>query len=256
MATWIFLRGLGRDSRHWGKFVSQFKAEFPLDKVIALDLPGTHLLNRQSSPTSIAAMVDCYRSQLKQKGISSPYRILALSMGAMVCAEWSQRYPQEVQAQVLVNTSMRPFSPFHQRLRLSNFWMLCKFMATNKSSHQWERFIFRLTSNCASDAVIADWCRYRDAFPVSRKNALAQLFAAARYRATRRAPVVPTLVLTSEADRLVNVQCSKVLALTWGVPIELHPTAGHDLPLDDGKWVVEKIAAWVQDDFLTIQKTP
>jgi len=40
---------------------------------------------------------------------------------------------------------------------------------------------------------------------------------------------------------LVSVRCSERLAAQWGVLLQLHPTAGHDLPLDDGSWVVQQI---------------
>jgi hypothetical protein len=34
------------------------------------------------------------------------------------------------------------------------------------------------------------------------------------------------------------------LAGAWGAALRVHPTAGHDLPLDDGGWVAEQISTW------------
>jgi pimeloyl-ACP methyl ester carboxylesterase len=39
----------------------------------------------------------------------------------MVAVEWASRYPQEIARCVLINTSMRPYSRFHQRLRWQNY---------------------------------------------------------------------------------------------------------------------------------------
>ena len=35
MTTWVFLRGLTRESRHWGGFVDQFQQAIPGSTVIA-----------------------------------------------------------------------------------------------------------------------------------------------------------------------------------------------------------------------------
>jgi predicted alpha/beta hydrolase family esterase len=52
-------------------------------------------------------------------------------------------------------------------------------------------------------------------------------------------------VLVSAADGLVDPRCSQRLAQAWGAPMRKHPTAGHDLPLDDGAWVAREVAAWL-----------
>jgi hypothetical protein len=44
---------------------------------------------------------------------------------------------------------------------------------------------------------------------------------------------------------LVDPRCSQTLADCWNLPLAVHPVAGHDLPLDDGSWVLEEIARWL-----------
>jgi predicted alpha/beta hydrolase family esterase len=51
-------------------------------------------------------------------------------------------------------------------------------------------------------------------------------------------------VLASVLDHLVSVECSKALARAWQCALILHPSAGHDLPLDDGHWVIAKVLEW------------
>jgi len=53
------------------------------------------------------------------------------------------------------------------------------------------------------------------------------------------------LLLAGQLDELVNAKCSRALAQRWRCAIRLHPTAGHDLPLDDGEWVSRQIREWV-----------
>jgi hypothetical protein len=43
---------------------------------------------------------------------------------------------------------------------------------------------------------------------------------------------------------MVDTSCSEAIAKTYNARIEVHPTAGHDLPLDAGPWTAEMIAGW------------
>lgn len=243
--TWIFLRGLTRESRHWGDFVGQFQQALPDSRVVMLDLPGNGQLNQQRSPLRVQDMVAHCRAQLASRQIAPPYQVLAMSLGAMVAVAWAQAHPQEVAATVLINTSMRPVNPFYQRLQPVNYGVLAKLVLLGAAPEVWERTILRITSNRAIDDVLPCWLALRRDRPVSRTNALRQLVAAARFRASGVKPLAPTLLLASAQDHLVSVECAKTLARHWQCELRLHPSAGHDLPLDDGPWVAAQVRAWI-----------
>ncbi len=246
MTTWVLLRGLTRESGHWGAFVEQLQAALPGAKVVALDLPGNGVQFAQPSPTRVPVMVEHCRMQLASAGLAAPYHMVAMSLGAMVAAAWADAYPQDVATQVLINTSMRPFSWFYQRLRPANYAVLLKLALLGAAPEEWERTVLRLTSNQADPKVLESWLALRQVHPVSRINALRQLLAAARFTAPRAMPAVPTLVLASEHDRLVNAECSRALARHWQCTVRQHPTAGHDLPLDDATWVAAQVRDFVE----------
>lgn len=251
MQTWILLRGLTRESRHWGDFLGQFRQALPDTKIIALDLPGNGRLNQQRSPLRIQDMVAHCRAQLASRNIAPPYNILAMSMGAMVAVTWSEMYPREVAAQVLINTSMRPFSPFYHRLLPANYALLLKLSLMGAAPEAWERAVLYLTSNRRHDDhddVLPRWLALRQETPVSRSNAVRQLIAAARFHANLVKPPVPTLLLSSEQDHLVSVNCSKALANQWQCDLRVHSSGGHDLPLDDGLWVAAQVRAWLSEE--------
>ncbi|MDO8775452.1 MAG: alpha/beta hydrolase [Burkholderiaceae bacterium] len=245
--TWIFLRGLTRESRHWGDFVGQFQQALPDSRMVALDLLGNGPLNHLRSPLRVHDMVAHCRAQLALRNIKPPYHVLAMSLGGMVAVAWAHAHPQEVAANVLINTSMRPFSPFYQRLRPANYGTLLKLVLLGAAPEVWERTILHITSNRAIDAVLPVWLALRLASPVSRANALRQLVAAAVFRAPMVKPLASTLVLASEQDRLVSVECSRTLARHWQCALRLHPNAGHDLPLDDGPWVASQVRDWLTE---------
>jgi len=245
MTTWILLRGLTRESRHWGDFVDHFQQAFPADRVVTLDLPGNGRLNHQRSPKCVEGMVADCRAQLVQRQIEPPYHLLAMSLGAMVALAWSHSHPQEVAAQVLINTSMRPFNPFYQRLRPANYLNLLRLAWPGTSADVCEHTILCITSRRQDASVLPQWLALRRANPVSGRNAFWQLWAAARFCAPAGPLAVPSLLLASELDQLVSVACSRRLAAVWQCPLQLHTSAGHDLPLDDGPWVLARVAQWV-----------
>ena len=247
MASWIFLRGLTRETAHWGRFPADFQRALPDSRVIALDLPGNGQLHQVASPLAIEKMVADCRSELERRGHKPPYCLLAMSLGAMVAAEWSCSAPQEVACCVLINTSLRPFSPFYRRLQPRNYLPLLGLALRSGTSRQVEQTILQLTSNAAEarEGVLADWVAARLQHPVRAANALRQLLAAARYRARREPPATAVLLLASEQDRLVHVDCSRAIAASWHCPLALHPSAGHDLPLDDPQWVIDQVRQWL-----------
>jgi pimeloyl-ACP methyl ester carboxylesterase len=246
MSTWVLLRGLARESRHWGGFAPALRQQLPPGHTVCtVDLPGTGALWRERSPDTVAGLVQAARRELARMPHQGPCLLVALSLGGMVAREWAAQDPHAVRGCVLINTSLGGLAPFWQRLRPASYPALLGLLRPGQSALRREQAILRLTSNLpVSDAVAAAWAEYAESAPVTRSNVLIQLAAAARYRADTRAPAVPTLLLASCRDRLVSVECSRRIAQAWGVPLRVHRDAGHDLPLDDPTWVITEITRW------------
>ena len=248
MSTWIFLRGLTRESRHWGGFPAEFHHEIPDAQVLAPDLPGNGTQNQRTSPLRIEEIAEDIRARLIEQGLPPPYYLLAMSLGAMAAISWTDRHPEEIHGCVLINTSLRPFSPVYRRLKPANYPRLLKLALLGGGEQDWESTILELTSrqNHPSTEILSHWTTYRREHPVHIRNALRQLWAAARFRAPLAKPPAPILVLTSREDALVDTSCSRQLALNWHTAFAEHPTAGHDIPLDDGPWVARQVRLWLQ----------
>lgn len=247
MTTWIFVRGLTREARHWGDFARVFERVVPGSRVVAVDLPGNGALNDVASPGDVPAMAEHCRATLARLGIAPPYALLAMSLGAMVAIAWAHGHPQEVSRCVVINTSVRPFSAFYRRLRPRNYLPLLRLALPGRGAREWEESILAMTSRLRQDRVtlVDEWVAIRRSRPVSRGNALRQLRAAARYRAPAGPPAAAMLILASRHDALVDVDCSHALARAWGCELAIHPQAGHDLPLDDGDWVARQVRDWI-----------
>lgn len=247
--TWVLLRGLMRDSRHWGGFPQALRAALPGSELYLLDLPGNGLRHHEQSPASVPAMAAWVRAELLRQGLPPPYRVFAMSLGAMVTVAWADAHPEELDAAVLANTSLRPISPFYQRLQPAAWLLLLRMALTNPDARAAETAILQLTSRHLDQThtVLDDWTAWRLSHPVSRANALRQLLAAMRFAAPKRAPQTRLLLLNGARDKLVDPRCSQALAKAWDCELALHPTAGHDLPLDDGAWVAQQLARWSRE---------
>jgi pimeloyl-ACP methyl ester carboxylesterase len=248
MTTWVLLRGLMRETRHWGEFPTLFQNAMAAQHVVTLDFPGNGSFHAQTSAISVAAMANHCRTQLKQLGFAPPYSVLALSLGAMVAVAWSELYPAELERMVLINTSLAPYNPFYHRLRPINYPALTRLLYG--SAAQREGLILDLTSSLKShseqrQAILKQWIDYARECPITGANILRQLQAAYCYRAAPTVPPLPVLLLAGQQDRLVNTKCSLTLAQHWNCAIRLHQTAGHDLPLDDSIWVTQQAKEWL-----------
>ncbi len=246
--TWLLLRGLTRERGHWGDFAQQWASELPPGShVLTPDLAGNGTRCHDRSPASVPGLLESLRADLRAQGFAPPYRVIAMSLGAMVTVEWAHRHPNELLDAVLINTSLRPHSPMWHRLRPRWWPVILRLLIGRASPEQWERTILSMTTHHPSDAdaTLAHWLHLREAHPVQPINGLRQLWAAARYQAPGSAPPVPVLLLNGSQDQLVHPSCSAVLAERWRAPIVRHPTAGHDLPLDAGPWVRQQVRQWL-----------
>ncbi len=252
----ILLRGLARESRHWGKFPAELQGAFGgKSRVDCIDLPGTGRFSEMKSPLFISEITDFarekyleIRSRQRESG-AEPARttyLLAVSLGGMIAADWVTRWPDDFSGMILINTSFRGFSPIFKRLRPQSLLHLAHIVRA-PSARDRELEILRMICNRHElRAVTAEeWAKIHDSRPISFENFARQLFAAACFHAPPERPAIPTLVLVSEKDRMVDNSCGKEIAKTWDLDLKIHPTAGHDLTLEDAPWVCERVQAWV-----------
>jgi pimeloyl-ACP methyl ester carboxylesterase len=246
MTRWILLRGLTREARHWGDLPRSLASRVPGDPVLALDLPGNGARFLEQSPLSIGRMMASARASLGAAGESPPYVLVGMSLGAMIAMAWASARPDEVAGVVLINSSSRGQIPWYRRLRWRQLPTMLR-IATTRDLALRESRVLRLTTRHPPQPegpLIASWTAWRREHPVSTTNALRQLIAAARFRGPGTLAPVPVLVLAGEKDALVDPACSLAMASAWGADLRMHPTAGHDLALDDNNWVTEQIAEW------------
>ncbi len=247
--NWLLLRGLARESAHWGSFIEHLQHSFPDATINVLDLPGTGRFHKEASPKTIKEITETTRQRaIDSNYTQQPITLLAVSLGAMVAWEWMYRYPNEISGSILINTSFANLSPFYQRLRWQTYLQVITLLSQKNISHR-ERAILELVSNTPDIANKAgpDWTEIQNQRPISFSNAFRQIVAAANYRPSDIRPKSPVLLLNSKTDRLVSPSCSEKIQQKYHLELKRQDWAGHDLTLDDPEWVTSQLKDWVNN---------
>ena len=250
--TWVLLRGLVREGRHWEGFPRLLEDYRPGARVVTPDLPGNGTRHEEPSPTRVPEMVEALRADLARQGLRPPWHVMALSLGGMVVVDWLARYPEELAAVVVINTSAGGFNPFWQRLQPGAWWPILRHGLLGHDPVGRESMILGLSTNLLGrhrrDILAERWAEYARGTPTRRENSLRQLLAASRFRAPQRLPNgVPLLLVNGAGDRLVSPRCSISLAAAWHCRLRVHPRAGHDLALDAPEWLARTVNEWMAE---------
>ncbi len=240
---WLLLRGLARQATHWFDFPDRLSArlERPCH---AWDLPGIGQWSSVNAPTSVPVMARMLAERMTREHPAGHWGIVGISLGAMVTLAIAKLLPVSVERLVLINGSSR-LSPTSQRLLPEGRKELLR-AARIKDPLQRERTVLSVTTNPKHEDFttwVEQSARLSREDPAKLGTAIRQLVGAARFRPVRVAQ--PTLILSGARDRLVSPTCSTALAHYLHAPHVVHPTAGHDLPLEEPEWAIGQIANWL-----------
>ena len=244
--TWFFLRGLTRQAAHWGSFPENFVKNLPNATSAVIELPGFGQRRGAVSPSSIAGIAADVVEQVRF-ATGAKY-LVALSLGGMVALEILEKYPTLFSGIVVMNTSAAGVNRIQRRISFKTATAIAIGERMNNPADQ-EALLLSFLAN--DSARIADelplWIELAEKYPYSVSNGLRQLFAAASFRVpfrNQKKPDIPLLFLASGKDRLVDYRCSIELSRALQSPIKVHPTAGHELPLDAPDWLMEQLLIW------------
>lgn len=243
----VIMRGLVRESRHWGDYINKLQSYLPDHKILAPNIPGNGLYNNQKSITSISGTIDYVRQSIKKQiPEGAKVDLCAISLGGMVATAWLQKYPEDFNRAILMNTSYRGLTPIYKRMAIPTLFKLIQSRFA-PSIRKKEEIIYGIVSNSPQDEkIISLWTKIGEENPVSTENALRQIWAASKFKPDLKTkPKTPILLLAGEKDRLCSVDCSKAIAKLWELPLETHPTAGHELHHDATEWTFNHLKNWL-----------
>jgi pimeloyl-ACP methyl ester carboxylesterase len=246
--NWLFLRGLTREQRHWGKFKNVFQKIFPEDSIHCIDLPGVGTEYSRASPSSIQEISNDLRSRWLEVRSKSEgeWALLSISLGAMAGMLWAFQHPSDFQRVVLINSSAGNLNNPLLRLRGQMLGPILK-AVSKRDPLQKEQAILKMTTNKSESEIVElshEWANYAREYPMHFKVALSQITAALLFQAPPRLDV-PALFINSKQDRFTSPVCSEKLAKHFSAPLITHESAGHDIPCEDPLWIAEQTKSWL-----------
>ncbi len=243
----FLLRGLYRESAHWGSFLSKLQNSELTESVVAMDLPGTGA-NRDHRPdfTLDDALEFLARRYHRDLNYPGPRCFIGISLGGMIGYQWLKQDSSAFNHAVIINASFSDLSRFYDRLTPFAMGKLLRILFAFSNDSKREHLIHSMVSNNPADEnVINRWVKILHDRPIALKTVLYQLAIANQCSGGGLPPVTPGLILCSAGDRMVDASCSQALASVAEWPISINETAGHELTLDDPDWVIGEIEQWL-----------
>jgi len=234
---WVFLRGLARGNIHWAEFPETLKATTGIIEIELLEIPGNGDSYNEKTPICGKRVVEILRSRSRFVRENTHFHLCGVSLGGMVALKWAELFPNEVSSVVIINSSLRRCSSVFQRLVPSNYPVLAQNIFSN-NYYKNELRILRCTSNFHhrySDKI-SIFAKFAKEHPIMFSNFIKQLWLAQNIDVQSNFSC-PIKIVMSLKDRFVSPECSKAMAQYLKAPLFIHPTAGHDLPLDDPNWL-------------------
>lgn len=248
---WVLIRGIMSESFHWSDFLPQMKSCFPHDRIHTPDILGNGPLNQHLTPLSLHKNITALRDQVQS---TSKKILFGFSLGGMLSLEWAYRHPEEVEALILINCSLR-FSAFYKRITPYSLARILK-SAMTKDLKEREKIILNLTTSGLPEERLSElvetWGLRGRQYPVKSINFFRQIVVASQI-SRKQPPPVPVLILSSRQDKVVHPDCSRKMAQYWNASTIYHPTAGHDLTLQDPQWVLDQVQRFLNSSVATIQ---
>ncbi|WP_297892126.1 alpha/beta hydrolase [Shewanella sp.] len=232
MTTWVLLRGLMRDQRHWHGFDQRLRQKGL--RVLTPDLPGNGRLTHITSPLNIADYAAAVWQQIDEHcSEAEPFYLLGLSMGGMLAMEMARQRPWQIKQVFILNSSAANLSPWYQRFNPIHAVKAIFLRKKGKDLNAIESSIVRLTSfrHCNDRQLIAHWSQLRRVSCPSLSNTWRQLWAALIYQCPATL-FVPVSVLCGDRDALVSIESSRALARHFQTELIVLAYCGHDAAID------------------------
>ncbi len=237
----LMIRGLGRTSRHWGRIVHELERTF---RLVLLDNRGVGRSGVPLVPFTTRDMADDAAWVLDTLGVARAH-VLGISLGGMIAQELALGHSDRVSRLILGCTT--PGRRSGKGVRPGRVLELVAPMRLppERAIRETARLILSESFLAREPEVVDEWVEIARQVPPSRRGVLYQLLAAARHEAGDRLARIrmPTLVITGDADRLIDAENSARLARAIpGARLAVLPGAGHDFPTEQPEATAQLIS--------------
>lgn len=227
----LLLRGLTRTIRHWGPLLGELGATF---RTIAIDNRGAGRSDKPIGIYSIKTMADDAALVLADAGIERA-AVFGISLGGAVAQELVLRHPAQVEKLVLgctrASSKDGPATPRLTVMALLSALWLPEARALERTTP----VVLSAKFLKEHPEIVGEWQELAVQFPTRRRALIGQLGAMLRHDTRGRLGEIsaPTLVVSGDADRLIDIECSRALVRAIpGARLAVIAGAGHDFPAE------------------------
>jgi len=218
-----------------------------------MDLPGAGRLYDQPALASIEEMAD-FLHQTYQHSLDSAEEkkvLLATSLAGNVALDWLLRYPADFSGAALVGTGLKGVCDSKKRVQPEAKEQFVDIFLTSDVNKREQKFL-SINSNLQqhNDSLLQAWVQIQQRHPVSKTTLMKQTVAGMLYQPPKEVPIVPLLIVGSQADQIVAPECIRAVHAHLGGQLAMHPTSGHGIPIDAPLWLADTFAHWIQSSVL------
>ena len=246
------LRGLTRESGHWGSFIGSLELGLPNAQIHLLDLPGAGKHVNTKASIKASKMVDFMRDEILVE-LEKPDRtniICATSLAGMLACEWTIRFKNDFQGLIVISASFKRICTPTERVSWPVKLEMIRILFT-RNIRKRENRIIKVNSNKPHifESLTNDWTKIQSERKMSRLNIFKQSVAGLLLDLKNKKPNLPTLIIGSFGDRMVCPECIKKSHDYLGGTLIFHSDSGHGIPLDEPEWLSRQVSDWTNIQF-------
>jgi len=237
----LLIRGLSRSSRYWYDLRPHLERRA---RVLVMDNRGVGRSDAPGPGFGTADMADDVAAVLEASGVQRAH-VFGISLGGMVAQQLALRHPSRVDRLVLAATTMG--GRHAQRASVPAVLAMLRTARMSKADQMRHTAPWVLAPDVLASrpSIVDEWVALAESEPRNRLALLGQMLAGGLHDVSRDVHRIasPTLVLTGDADRLLPMGNSVLLAERIpGARLEVLPGAGHDFPTERPDEVSRRIA--------------
>ncbi len=218
-------------------------------RLLLVDNRGIGRSDAPRPPYTTGKMADDLALVLDDAKIARAH-VFGISLGGMIAQELALRHPRKVERLVLGCT--RAGGRHSRGMSLRTIFRLVGPMRlpVDQAVRATSTIVLSAPFLRAHPEVVDDWVRLARELPPKPRGVIGQLLAGARHDASSRLSRLsaPTLLLTGDADRLIDPENSRLLAKRIpGARLELLGGAGHDFPTEQPVEAARVIRAFLEE---------
>ena len=170
--TFFLLRGIGRESGHWGNtFTNYVKNQIPSAQFVLMDLPGAGRYYNKPALSTIEKMADFLRTEhlTLMDSLEGKKVIVATSLAGNVALEWVMQYPGDFQGAILLSTSLKRICKGKERVQPEAKKQFVNIFLTDDIKEREKEFLsINSNLNVGNDSLLNAWENIQKLRPVAK----------------------------------------------------------------------------------------